>query len=40
MSKLNLQILLKVIVAVIKAIVEVLSGESDIDDNLNFSGHA
>lgn len=40
MSKFNLQILLKIVVAVIKAVVEVLSGDVEIDDNLNTSGHA
>lgn len=39
MSKINLQILLKVVIAIIKAIIEVLSGDSDIDDNLTV-GHA
>lgn len=41
MSKINLQILVKVIVAIIKAVVEVLSDKSDIDvDDLNTLGNA
>lgn len=40
MSKFNLQILLKVVIAVIKAVVEVLSGDTEIDETLNTSGHA
>lgn len=39
MSKFNLQILLKVVIAVIKAVVEVLSGDFNEDD-LNVEGHA
>lgn len=41
MSKFNLQILLKVVIAVIKAVVEVLSGdfEEDVEPN-NVNGHA
>lgn len=41
MSKFNLQILLKVVIAVIKAVVEVLSNSDNIDvDDLNAEGHA
>lgn len=39
MSKINIQILLKIVVAIIKAIIEVLTGDNDIDDNLTV-GHA
>ena len=40
MSKFNLQILLKVVVAVIKAVVEVLSGDYNEVESINENGHA